>query len=616
MGRPGYRKPPPSGPPPEEVAPIEDPADKDPDLGVEEAPAPIEEETRDAAAAVQETTEEVSRSDDDGKVPAASEPRTKRKKHGGARKAPPVAPLQQIILPASQQPVPQAVAPRGIPPGPVVAVPGPPALVVPVAHPVVYVPPPLTPAECLARDTLCTVLGWLGILGRDNQLAFHAEFGPLPAWRLTTKENIASLVKKPLVTTQGVAVPINSRKINNLHALCQWVTDQYKVEKDVDFEKNEEILRGGYHFPACATRAFLRAKERAYTVASEYAESTSCMPDKLQNASEWKVWSTKLAHALSIRRGSNGIPLIYVIRDDNAPKVPYDSDDFDARCIDKAPHDGDTFMVDTKTVHYMIVSKISGTHSEQWIQDILAKCDGRADYFALRNYCDMESTTIRRITDAEHLWGTLHYANEKRLAYASFLDKAITMFNIFRECGEPKQDTAKVRWLLAAVRAPELTDICTAIKVAISTPGGMATWTFSQTSSHIATAVSANRYTPVIAGVNAKTSAAPPKKPANKPGGGKMRSYTSAQWNALSQAERDTHKAARKKHTAALKEKGDAAPPNMTSMMKMIKDQNKIIAALSKRTRDDSDGNAEPSNDAGTAFGGRASMNKKNKTTD
>ena len=107
----------------------------------------------------------------------------------------------------------------------------------------------------------------------------------------------------------------------------------------------------------------------------------------------------------------------------------------------------------------------------------------------LRRFFAGEGNKTRRIAVAERLWESLHYKNERSMAFEIFLSNSQRMFNIFEQQGEGKTEDAKVRFLLRKTQNPGLTSAVSKIKAHLSTdPPG--TVTFAIASNDIASCVS------------------------------------------------------------------------------------------------------------------------------
>jgi hypothetical protein len=92
----------------------------------------------------------------------------------------------------------------------------------------------------------------------------------------------------------------------------------------------------------------------------------------------------------------------------------------------------------------------------------------RTDFLTLVAHFTGEGKHTGRIGDAEGLEKTLHYKVERALAYQTFLAKPKHLFNIFEEVGEPKPESAKIRFLLDGIRYTDLQPIVQVIRAGMT----------------------------------------------------------------------------------------------------------------------------------------------------
>ena len=103
--------------------------------------------------------------------------------------------------------------------------------------------------------------------------------------------------------------------------------------------------------------------------------------------------------------------------------------------------------------------------------------NGRTDFLTLVAHFTGEGNNTRRVGDAERLEKTLHYKDERAMGFQTFLAKTKHMFNIFEEVGEPKTESAKIRFLLDGVRSTELQPIVQAIRAGMTLEANAYTFT-------------------------------------------------------------------------------------------------------------------------------------------
>ena len=184
--------------------------------------------------------------------------------------------------------------------------------------------------------------------------------------------------------------------------------------------------------------------------------------------------------------GVSGVPLSYVVREQEEADALATYESFNERAIACAPLIGAVFQADARKVHQLLKSFLQSESAEQWIKSIAGKQSGRADMKSLRDHYNGEGKTSRRIAVAERTRDTLHYKSERAMSFSSFLDKLQKMFNIFEEENEGITEQAKVRMLLKKVDHPQLQDAIGALRVRAAMDG----ITFTECANHLAAQVS------------------------------------------------------------------------------------------------------------------------------
>ena len=160
-------------------------------------------------------------------------------------------------------------------------------------------------------------------------------------------------------------------------------------------------------------------------------------PGQFKDERKWPEWEKAFINYLSVIPGVNGIPLSYVVREQEDPEEGADYETFKERMIARAPLTGQYYVADTGRVHTLLTGFIHGEQSESWIRNIAKHEDGRRDMIALRRHYAGEGNSTRRISDAKRIQTTLHYKNERALPFNKFLDSLQKMFTIFEEENEP-----------------------------------------------------------------------------------------------------------------------------------------------------------------------------------
>ena len=134
-------------------------------------------------------------------------------------------------------------------------------------------------------------------------------------------------------------------------------------------------------------RALARDEVRANLKSQTKTTAEAASPGPLKNEREWKQWEEKFNNYCASHLGAFGIPLSYVIRDDDAPATNYDDyPEFIHRTVACAPLTGEYYNADKLTVFNMVVSFTTGQPSGDWVKDTLKYHDGRRSMKVLRSH--------------------------------------------------------------------------------------------------------------------------------------------------------------------------------------------------------------------------------------
>ncbi len=455
------------------------------------------------------------------------------------------------------------------------------------------------------------------------------EFGTLTSFRGYSHADIANIAKRGAKGNQTArTVRIPAAKELALKRLSDWVKDMTRLGKQPRVKITQYTnVRGLFlhHLEESHQRAINRLKEKdglATRIAAAY-------PGKLRNGEkDWDKWVTGLKTVLTLTRGVKDVPLIYVIREDTGPapeNMPGFS--FEAECIAKARLHGPDFEADAKQVHLIIKPLVIGELAEHLILPGYDKENGREDFKILLSHYDGDGKNTRRIHDAVNWHKSLSYNSEKKMPFETFYSHAQNMWNIFERNNEKQSEPAKIRWFLDNISNPNLDSAKAALSIQLQQDPDFQIWTFDKVAQYmqreITARIASDAARAKIAGVNtAQPSKAKgkPKRPEYDPNGLFIGSHSDEQWRALpKETQKAVHKARKLADKALPATKGSAPKKrSIQSLSKQLAAQAKTIAALQKTTATTGSpveaSHDVPSNDAGTAFGGRAS--KKTRITD
>jgi hypothetical protein len=469
------------------------------------------------------------------------------------------------------------------------------------------------------ENTILQILHWIGFRTEALREAIVDDsFETFEDLKLLTEKDITSMASGFAGrTVQDGRINFGLRRTKLTKALIHWTQDFYRVSETPTIIGLNEIT-----FKGQLDRALARAEIRKVLTSQTSTSAGAASPGPLESEKMWKQWEEKFINYTRSHIGANGIPLSYVIRENDDPNPNGEYPDFILKTIGCAPLDGEYYSADRLTVFNMIVSFTTGQPSGDWIKNTIRYADGRRSMNALRTHFAGEGNATRNMAEADRLHETLHYKSERSVSFEVFLTQCQKMYNIYEKEKEPMTDEAKVRFLFKKVQHPGLRGSIDALK-AQQTAGTDLTYTMA--ANHLSTAVSE---LPEYISKNRTVSAANTGGD-NEIGNGIYNADGSINtgyiptWRSLSSADKAKVAEARKK--LGTKRKGNKNGNSNTfnksaqaNTMKQLKSQNKIfkrqIKALKRVNADgdnESDDSDDVSTDAGDTFGGKASKKKK-----
>ena len=106
---------------------------------------------------------------------------------------------------------------------------------------------------------------------------------------------------------------------------------------------------------------------------------------KLEAADQWERWLIELQITLKMIIGTKGIALDYVIRQNDTPDLS-DQANWEERARLAAPHAGNTYRMDTLSVHGVILRNIAeNSYAYTYVKTNIRLDDGRVDIKALKS---------------------------------------------------------------------------------------------------------------------------------------------------------------------------------------------------------------------------------------
>jgi hypothetical protein len=251
-------------------------------------------------------------------------------------------------------------------------------------------------------------------------------------------------------------------RTKKLVGVMHWVHDCYRASDVPNHEHfDEETI-----FDALSMAQIRKSDMELVATNSKAAD-----PGKFKDERKWPEWEKAFTNYLSVIPGVSGIPLSYVVREQDEPTPGMDYSTFNERMMHRAPLTGQYYIADARRVHNLLVGFLQGENTENWIRNIARYQDGRRDMTALRRHYAGEGNSTRRIADAKRIQNSLHYKTERALPFNKFLDSLQRMFTIFEEENEPLTERAKVDELLTKVQNTMLSAAVAQLRYQLNTVG-------------------------------------------------------------------------------------------------------------------------------------------------
>ena len=479
------------------------------------------------------------------------------------------------------------------------------------------------PLALTQQEEILQILHWIGFTrdGQKNNI-YADSIGSYNDFYALNSEDIDSMAKdySGRTATNG-KMNFGIRRIKRLKSAIHWAQDHRRVSSTPSIKG-----MNGDDFLAQLERASERAKIRGQHKSDADTKAKEASPGPLKSEKEWMDWEAKFTNYLSVLIGVNGVPLNYVIRENEAP--PAAGSKVYANFMDEtiycAPLSGTYYDADKQTVHQAIVSFTTGNPSEDWIKSVSRHRDGRRSMKALRDHFAGEGNATRRIAEADRLKNSLHYKNERSLSFETFLTKCQRMFNIYEKEGEPMPDDAKLRFLFEKIQHAGLQTQIEALRASITTGTAVS---YVTAANHLSTAVSQLPEYVAKSRVIGATGTTEGGDGIRRADGSIIANAWLPNWDDLSKEDRAKVLAERRRLGIRLgrggKEGGgggDQQKNKNSKAFNKLKRQNKKYQRQIKALKRDGGGNNddnqgsenEEEQDAGDSFGGRRS--KRNRT--
>ena len=329
------------------------------------------------------------------------------------------------------------------------------------------------------------MLHWIGFTQPQRVQLFNDSIGSYRDISSFSEKDISDMeTEYSRRTAADGRMNIGIRRTTKLQALINFIQDFRRTSRDPTIDGMERA-----DFEIALETAMNRAMIRKSLIDQSDIKSKEATPGPLVSESKWIEWESKFVNYLSVQIGTAGVPLAYVVRENDDPDEETVFANFVEETISRAPLTGEYYDADAQTVYQALISFTTGQPLHNWIKNTSRYRDGRRSMQALWDHFAGEGNTSRRIAEADRIKESLHYKNERSMAFETFLTKCQSMFNIYEQEDEPMEEDAKIRFIFRKVQHPVLDKTIEALKATIATsPAG--TITYTTAANHLSTAVS------------------------------------------------------------------------------------------------------------------------------
>jgi hypothetical protein len=307
-----------------------------------------------------------------------------------------------------------------------------------------------------------TILTWSRV-ANNRRAAVTAELMPggLDDLKDYTVEDVKEAIKGfKNLPREADRFSISAHSTKRMVQLTLWVKDQIRLVQPAEFRNGTTQAQFVSAIEEAQQREQIREDRKKITEGL----ATMKIEPPLKSSVGWDAWTVAIKAALTIAYGSKGVPLPYVIRDNDAPQLIGAT--WEELAINAAPHHGLDYEADRKTVHLFILNNISeDSDAHAYIQPLILRNDGRRDWNALTERYENAATVQARVNQANQTWEMLVYKNERVMSFEAFCKKLTKALHHFDQAGRPKHDGDVIDWIWSHVQHGELSQHLSALKV-------------------------------------------------------------------------------------------------------------------------------------------------------
>jgi hypothetical protein len=266
--------------------------------------------------------------------------------------------------------------------------------------------------------TTNAILTWCRV-PNNRRAAVTAELAPGGLEELAdyTSDEIREAIKGfKTLPNQADRFNLTALATKRITQLALWVQDRVRLAQAVSFP--DGTLLDAF-INAIAQSQQRQDIRKARKKAAESLATLKIDPI-LKSSAGWEVWLDAIRAALTVAYGEKGVPLLYVIREDDASTYPVGTT-WEELAIAATPLNGLKYDADRQTVHLFILNNVAeDSDAYAYIYPLIGRNNGRLDMVALSDRYENDATIQARVNLANKTWDLLVYKNERAMSFEKF----------------------------------------------------------------------------------------------------------------------------------------------------------------------------------------------------
>lgn len=160
-----------------------------------------------------------------------------------------------------------------------------------------------------------TILEWIGFAAAPQRIAISSEsFDTYDDLKTMTEQDMHDLSRDFSKRSGARRITFGLRRTKRLKLVMHWAHDFYRCSEEPDIE---ELDRASFLAALSVAEERLQVRKSAAEKSEQLSREAS--PGKLNDERKWNTWESGLVNYLSTIPGSFGVPLSYVIRENENP---------------------------------------------------------------------------------------------------------------------------------------------------------------------------------------------------------------------------------------------------------------------------------------------------------